>query len=79
MKAESPKRREQTTGRRNRTQLLSIPEVASRLECSKNTVYRFISDGELRAIDIGRKRPKMRVRETDLDRFIESRGEVNTR
>jgi len=54
--------------------LLTIPETAERLRCSKAHVYRLISAGQLRTVDIGvvgSTRAKTRIRETDLHTYIE--------
>lgn len=56
--------------------LLSIPEVAARLRCSRGHVYNLIAAGALRAVDITvrpKSRSKTRVLETDLDAYIKSR------
>lgn len=56
------------------TQLLSIPAAAAQLDCSRAHVYRLIALGRLRAVEIRAegKRPKTRVRATDLEQFIDS-------
>lgn len=56
------------------TQLLSIPNAAARLDCSASHVYNLIAAGKLRAVEIKAtgKRPKTRVREEDLEAFIEA-------
>lgn len=56
-------------------QLLSVVEVAERLRCSRNHVYGLIAAGSLRAVDLRAKgtKPKTRVRESDLDAFINAR------
>jgi excisionase family DNA binding protein len=56
------------------TSLLSVIEVARRLECSRPHVYRLISTGELEAIDIatpGSRGSKTRIRESALVEYIE--------
>ena len=56
--------------------LLTPREAADRLGCSVNHVRRLISRGELRAIDIagaGSRRTKLRVRNDDLGRYVDSR------
>lgn len=53
--------------------VLSIGQVAQRLECSKPHVYRLINTGALPAVDIAppdSKRSKTRVRLDDLDAFL---------
>lgn len=57
-------------------QLLTIPQVMDRLGIkSKDTVYALISSGALRVTDIAAtgQRPRSRVREDDLQRFIDAR------
>jgi excisionase family DNA binding protein len=54
-------------------------EVAERLDCSENHVYRLITTGVLRAVDIalpGARRSKTRVRDDDLAAYIDSRTAV---
>ena len=56
--------------------LLSIPNAAKYLDCSKNTVYRLIADGELDVVDIAprrSRRSKSRVPQSQLDALIKSR------
>lgn len=56
------------------TRLLSIPEVADLLSCSVDSVYRLIAVHDLPTVDIGTaRRSRTRVRESDLERFIERR------
>lgn len=57
-------------------QLLTIPQAAERLEIATNTVYRLIASGDLRAVDLavsGTRKSKTRVRDDDLEAFIEGR------
>lgn len=60
------------------TRLLSIPNAADRLDCSRAHIYRLIAAGELRSVEIKAtgKRPKSRIREEDLEVFIESHTRV---
>ena len=54
--------------------LFTPREVAERLGCSENHVYRLITSGTLRAVDIGQpgaRRSKTRVRSDDLLAYIE--------
>jgi excisionase family DNA binding protein len=56
--------------------LWSVPDAAELLGCSEMHVYRLVSTGELRAVDISRKgagKSKTRIRSDDLDTYIESR------
>lgn len=58
------------------TRLLTIPQTAERLGCSRWHVYDLIADGLLRSVDIaprGSRRSKTRVREDDLQKLIDSR------
>ncbi|MBI4730460.1 MAG: helix-turn-helix domain-containing protein [Acidobacteria bacterium] len=48
---------------------LTAVEAAERMRISKMTVYRLIKAGKLPAVRIGRS---YRVREEDLDRYLES-------
>jgi excisionase family DNA binding protein len=56
------------------TQLLSVAAAAGRLDCSAGHVYNLIALGKLRAVEISGtgKRPKTRVREDDLEAYIDS-------
>ncbi len=49
-------------------ELLSVPEVAERLKISPQTIYRWIDEGTLAAIRIGRQ---YRVKESTLERLME--------
>jgi excisionase family DNA binding protein len=54
--------------------LLTIPETAERLRCSKAHVYRLIAAGQLASVDIsvdGSTRAKTRIREADLHLYID--------
>jgi len=56
--------------------LLPVPVAAERLGCSEMHIYRLVSTGELRAVDISLKgagKSKTRIREDDLDEYIEAR------
>lgn len=68
----------QTGSRASRSpdRLLPIPAAAELLGCSEMHVYRLVSTGELRAVDISRKgagKSKTRIRSDDLDAYIEAR------
>jgi excisionase family DNA binding protein len=54
--------------------LHSIADAAEILSVSTEYVYRAIEAGELSAIDLGHGRAKRRVRASELERFIVSRG-----
>jgi excisionase family DNA binding protein len=49
--------------------LLTAAEVADQLRVSTMTIYRLIRSGELPAVRVGRN---YRVREADLDAYLES-------
>lgn len=56
------------------TTLLRIPEVADELRVSPDTVYRRISKGLLKAVNVAApgQRSITRIRRVDLDRYIAS-------
>lgn len=51
--------------------LLTVSEVAAVMRVSNMTVYRLIKGGELAAVRVGKN---YRIRETDLERFLEERS-----
>jgi excisionase family DNA binding protein len=51
--------------------LLTIPQVAERLGVTRQTVYSYIRGGLIDRVDIGRGKPKTRISEAALGRFIE--------
>lgn len=53
--------------------LYSVAEAASQLSVSRDTVYRFVNAGVLRAVDMGIDRQLLRIRHDDLVAFIEGR------
>jgi excisionase family DNA binding protein len=55
--------------------MYSTTETAELLSVSPTTVFRWVTAGYLPAINIGEpgKRPKIRISEDDLQRFIEKR------
>ncbi|RIK72517.1 MAG: hypothetical protein DCC68_26340 [Planctomycetota bacterium] len=53
----------------NRT-MLTVREVAARLNVSPGCVYRLVSHGDLPHIRIGAERGTIRVDETDLEAFV---------
>lgn len=57
------------------TRLLSVPETAEILGCSRTHIYGLIAAGHLRPVEIKArgKRPKTRIRADDLDAFIDQR------
>lgn len=55
--------------------LLSIPEVAALLSCSRWHVYKLINTGEIPVVDIaapGSTSTITRVREDDLERYVDN-------
>lgn len=56
------------------TRLLSVPQVADALGCSTRHVYNLIGQGGLRVVNIAAgTNSKTRIRESDLDAFVQSR------
>lgn len=54
--------------------LLTINEAAEVLHVERTYIYRRITAGELKAVDLGTdSRPKLRITRAEIDRFIESR------
>jgi excisionase family DNA binding protein len=52
--------------------MLDIEEVAERLKVSESTIRGLVRSGKLPAYRIGGKRGRLRFKEEDLDRYIES-------
>ena len=53
--------------------MLTVKQVAERMNVDEKTVRNWIQRGDLRAINIGRLRPEYRIRPADLEYFIEHR------
>lgn len=55
--------------------LLTIREAASRIGCSPGLVYALCREGVLPRVQIGlgHHRPRIRIREDDLEGYIESK------
>lgn len=55
--------------------LLTVPQAAEVLGCSRTHIYGLIAAGHLRPVEIAAKgvRSKTRIRQDDLDAFIEAR------
>lgn len=49
--------------------LFTIQEVADKFKCNKRTVERWISGGQLTAVQVGKERGR-RVRQSDLDKLL---------
>jgi excisionase family DNA binding protein len=56
------------------TKTFSCKEVAEYFDVHINTVRRWIKDGDLNAVNTGKK---YRIREQDLEQFIEERQTAN--
>jgi excisionase family DNA binding protein len=54
-------------------QWLTVEEVAGMFRVAEETVRRWIRRGELPVLDLGGPRAGYRIRQEDLDRFIEQR------
>jgi len=59
------------------SQLLTVPQVADQLQVSIDTVRRWCRTGALRCIPLG-DRAGYRVRQEDLNQFLEERGHAKT-
>ncbi len=57
--------------------LVSIGDAAEALAVSTLTVRRYISDGQLEAVRLGRKTPRIKV--DSIERFIDARPVGNWR
>ena len=55
-----------------RDEWLTVKDVATYLKVAEETVRRWVRDGELPALTLGRK-AGFRIRETDLQAFIAAR------
>src|SRR5882757_6388759 len=57
--------------------LFDLKQAARKLGISEDQVRGFVKAGELRFINLGlgKKRPRMRFTQTDLDNFVERRGQ----
>ena len=53
--------------------MLTVKQVAGRMNVDEKTVRNWIQRGELKAINIGRLRPEYRIRPDDFDEFIRNR------
>jgi len=51
-------------------QLLTVPQFAARLGVSRRTAYRIIAAGLIDRSDVGRGKPKTRISEAALDRYL---------
>ena len=51
--------------------LLTVEEVADFVQVSRHSVWRWIREGKLRAINLGKR--SYRIRQEDLEHFLEER------
>lgn len=51
--------------------LISVPQAAAKIGCSRSHIYNLIAAGKLRRYDIALRGTKVRLSEEDVDRFIE--------
>lgn len=51
--------------------MLTVNDVCELLKVHRNHVYKWLSSGELRGIKLGGDRTGWRVRESDLQAFLE--------
>jgi excisionase family DNA binding protein len=56
----------------SRLALLTVDEVATRLACSRRTVYRLIAEGRLASLLVRNTR---RIRDDELERFVRAAEE----
>jgi excisionase family DNA binding protein len=52
-------------------QMLTVKQVADRMNVDEKTVRKWIQSGQLRALNIGRIRPEYRIRPSDFDEFMQ--------
>ncbi|HYT52869.1 MAG TPA: helix-turn-helix domain-containing protein [Gaiellaceae bacterium] len=53
-----------------RPMLLTVPEVARLLRCSRHSVYRRIADGSIPAVRLGEEHGPLRVPSDELDHWL---------
>jgi excisionase family DNA binding protein len=54
-----------------RTEFLTVAEVATRLNCGRPTIYKLVANGQLPAVRLGNSaNPPIRVPEVELNRFV---------
>jgi excisionase family DNA binding protein len=53
--------------------MLTVEQVAEEINVDKKTVRKWINQGELKAINIGRLRPEYRISRRNLDLFKQER------
>jgi excisionase family DNA binding protein len=65
-----PKRSDTRETGQEPMRFLTVSEVAKTLRVSSMTVYRLVNSGQLDAVRVGRS---YRIRESDLQRYLEQR------
>ncbi|MEO8954562.1 MAG: helix-turn-helix domain-containing protein [Ktedonobacteraceae bacterium] len=53
--------------------MLTVEQIAEEMNVDKKTVRKWINQGELKAINIGRLRPEYRISRRNLDLFKQER------
>jgi|GEM_PF-6298476 len=53
--------------------LLTVAEVGERLKVSSSFVYRLVASGQLAVVRVGNGQGRIRINETDLQIYIDSR------
>ena len=53
--------------------MLTVEQVAEEMNVDKKTVRKWINQGELKAVNIGRLRPEYRISRRNLDLFKQER------
>ena len=56
-------------------QMLTVEQVAERLQVHRDTVYAWIRSGQLPGYRIGGRKAGFRIKQSDLERFVEARRE----
>jgi excisionase family DNA binding protein len=61
---------ETSNGHHEPVEMLTIPQAAVSLKVDKSTVYGWIREGRIKAINLGDQRQSLRIHRSELDRFI---------
>jgi len=56
--------------------MLTVKQVADRLQVSTKTVYKWMTEGKLKYVRVGTR--TVRIEEADLDKFLKGEGENET-
>jgi excisionase family DNA binding protein len=59
-----------TTDAKVKVNLITVPEAAKRLACSRSHVYDLVAAGKLRRYNVSLKGTKLRLSDEDVDRYI---------